>query len=84
MMNLSINQTQVFTHIFQHLLFRRLRHIFLFHYEFLGVRRLKLGVFSSSASISLGRDIRAHRCCQDQSIRVITFADSKVKSAGTP
>jgi len=46
----SINQSikHKFLLIFQYLLFRRLRHIFLFHYEFLGVRRLKLGVFSSS------------------------------------
>jgi len=58
--------------------------LFPFHYEFLGIRRLKLGVFSSSVGIPLGRDIWAHRCCQDQSVQVTTLADSKVKSAGTP
>ena len=44
MRHLSINQTQVFTHI-PASTFRRLRHIFPFYYEFLGIRRLKLGVF---------------------------------------
>jgi len=36
------------------------------------------------ATSPLGCDIRAHRCCRDQSGRVTTFADCKVKSAGTP
>ena len=69
-------------HLFQHLLFRWLRlAYFLFTYEFLGIHRVNLGEFSSSAWIRLGRGIRAYRCCRDQSIRVITFVDCKVKSA---
>jgi len=80
---LSINQTQVFTHISAST-FSTTSSYFPFYYEFLGSRRLRLGVFSSSAWTPLGRDIRAHRCCRDKSVRVITFANSKVKSAGTP
>jgi len=81
----TINQIQAFTSI-PASTFQRLRQLAYLHftYEFLGIQRVKLGEFLSSAWIPLGRDNRAHRCCRDQSIRVITFVGCKVKSAGTP
>jgi hypothetical protein len=49
MRHLSINQTQVFTHIPTSTFSTTSSYFSLFDYEFLGVCRLKLDVFSSSA-----------------------------------
>jgi len=48
MIYLSINQTEVFTHILAST-FSMTSSYFPFFYEFLGIRRLKLVVFLSSA-----------------------------------
>ena len=48
-MNIDQSIKHKFLLIFQHVLFDDFIILFPFHYDFLGIRRLKLGVFSSSA-----------------------------------